>query len=1230
MPPRLNTIPDPSLGFITCHKGMNTVDKPLMLDKSQCVSLSNMFPGKPLRLRNGMQDLFADNRNIFPFSGGADLHYHSEYTPYACYATSPNGDEYILSWIKTNQMYEITPDGTGRYYALEAINITNGERNVISYDVLKWRGETELKVAHFKFLKLHGVIYCVCDQETESGISPYIIYWDTKTDFWKMRGMGIYQSPNVVDVLVTDNNPIDTNNYLYRVGMLDNRVVVYNNRLYMTGHLNHVYMSEDGINWQRIGSLPEGKSYHSLIVFNGRIWVIGGIVTDEQSPHYGATHANVLSSTDGMQWTMEGDLPFSVTNHGVVVYQNRLCVIGGDHRYVYLDQVYSEGSHRIQYTYDGINWEEHVLFIGTGSGGNNNSLSNMSVAVYQMKLYIIGGYEREDGSDVLITSNKVWEIDKLPSSPGSIVPDQLNDLPVPLMDASTVVFRYYDGSDYEDCLLLCGGRSSLMSYSDKIYEFDGSDWSELGDSVLPTGHSRNPVTYYKGKLILSAGMYGYHSTDKGLTWQRAIGGREKGAWISLAYTYVRRTDYASRLNSYDEYTFVQWEVINNSDLLTGPDEKLLSGEVEWVTGTTLIGHGTDFTGELSEGDRIRINGMLESLEVQSITDDTHLTLVKEPQQPWEPLYHYRYALMPKVGDPVTTKIYDPGDTEGPEEPADRYVIQINSTTDFGRIVHYFPSLSLDSHHGLEKGITHLRIFSTLSADSEDEARGLTHGWVVDIAIKEREGLFRKHTTKYLDNTTDSEITANIATLRILSMTQEDIKYDPPPIGRYITWTASRVVIAGEMGPLYFSEVPGGDKAARTDNIMKYASMFSLRNYAVTSDQGEDQKRSGIETLFKDLIEFYEHKIYVLINSDLYNEPVCICDAFGCQYPNSIVKASHPVLGLCIFFKSTKGPAVVLTGNVVKLLSEFAIKELFPPAYDNTNTIDYYNNAITSWQSRNTVTAHYSHDTYWIHWGDSNAEITEYNTPKCYGYHIAPDGVAKGAMEVIVSNSAGYEPQAWVVFPNNRVLTLSHKTDAQEEAVIYKVTEFLRQGVIKDTFISDENMDGETQWDREGVVLIEYPYVVEVKTGLIPIAARLDLSSEIFALLIYLKLKNEIDNKLTIYITTDETRLVASGTYEQERQSGVVGKTTSADYRYKIKAIPKPGLSGSTAQISLKKVISNENDIELYGFALQVISRNLPCEFVSKISDLSSQKGALTFVAEVDKTPETDIYAEPQT
>ncbi len=97
------------------------------------------------------------------------------------------------------------------------------------------------------------------------------------------------------------------------------------------------WSSTDGIAWQASGSLPAPRSLGKLVVFDDRMWWLGG-----------SGVANVWSTGDGLAWRAEAPLPTGVSEFGSAVYQRRMWVIGGSDGGNF-DTVYS--------TADGITWE---------------------------------------------------------------------------------------------------------------------------------------------------------------------------------------------------------------------------------------------------------------------------------------------------------------------------------------------------------------------------------------------------------------------------------------------------------------------------------------------------------------------------------------------------------------------------------------------------------------------------------------------------------------------------------------------------------------------------------------------------------------------------------------------------------------------------------------------------------------------------------------------------------
>jgi hypothetical protein len=109
--------------------------------------------------------------------------------------------------------------------------------------------------------------------------------------------------------------------------------VVFNNRIWVIGGYadggsrNDVWSSADGVTWtQATGRAPwAGRGGHTSVVFDNRLWVIGG----NRSIWF---FNDVWFSADGGTWTQAtGPAPWSARiGHTSVVFDNRAWVIGGN------------------------------------------------------------------------------------------------------------------------------------------------------------------------------------------------------------------------------------------------------------------------------------------------------------------------------------------------------------------------------------------------------------------------------------------------------------------------------------------------------------------------------------------------------------------------------------------------------------------------------------------------------------------------------------------------------------------------------------------------------------------------------------------------------------------------------------------------------------------------------------------------------------------------------------
>ncbi|CAA0099673.1 Uncharacterised protein [BD1-7 clade bacterium] len=169
----------------------------------------------------------------------------------------------------------------------------------------------------------------------------------------------------------------------------DHQMIVFNNKLWVIGgidnnitFLNDVWSSTDGIDWVEETSEAafSKRAGHDVIVFDSKLWLVGGIGDDRMPLN------DVWSSTDGISWNLESvSANFSPRiGHQLAVFNSELWLIGGG----VTNEVWS--------TTDGINWVERT------SPEVFSPRDNHQVVVFNNRLWVIGG--RTDMSE----QNDVW------------------------------------------------------------------------------------------------------------------------------------------------------------------------------------------------------------------------------------------------------------------------------------------------------------------------------------------------------------------------------------------------------------------------------------------------------------------------------------------------------------------------------------------------------------------------------------------------------------------------------------------------------------------------------------------------------------------------------------------------------------------------------------------------------------------------------------------------------
>ncbi|MBN2495123.1 MAG: hypothetical protein JXR96_11065 [Deltaproteobacteria bacterium] len=174
--------------------------------------------------------------------------------------------------------------------------------------------------------------------------------------------------------------------------------VVFDDQLWVIGGegpancstTNTVWSSEDGYSWER-RTLPDafspGRDYHTAVVFDERIWIIGGISRDGAC---NATYlADVWSSPDGLSWAREVDGLFPVRGgHSSVVYDDKIWIIGGTDSWPF------HSPHDVWYSEDGQLWCQAADTMDFSQRYGHAS------AVFREKIWVIGGYDGQYQNDI--------------------------------------------------------------------------------------------------------------------------------------------------------------------------------------------------------------------------------------------------------------------------------------------------------------------------------------------------------------------------------------------------------------------------------------------------------------------------------------------------------------------------------------------------------------------------------------------------------------------------------------------------------------------------------------------------------------------------------------------------------------------------------------------------------------------------------------------------------------
>lgn len=130
-------------------------------------------------------------------------------------------------------------------------------------------------------------------------------------------------------------------------------IVIFKDRLLLTGGIagdNRIWQSKDAVNWSVFNENADfnSRGAHAAVVFDKKLWVIGGIYIDENNDFNSLS--DVWSSKDAEEFhkVSAKNSFFAGGGHGTIVYNDKIWVIGGFRKG---GSVYTSS--------DGLNWNQN-------------------------------------------------------------------------------------------------------------------------------------------------------------------------------------------------------------------------------------------------------------------------------------------------------------------------------------------------------------------------------------------------------------------------------------------------------------------------------------------------------------------------------------------------------------------------------------------------------------------------------------------------------------------------------------------------------------------------------------------------------------------------------------------------------------------------------------------------------------------------------------------------------
>jgi dihydrofolate reductase len=237
------------------------------------------------------------------------------------------------------------------------------------------------------------------------------------------------------------------------------------------------------------------RAGHSSVVFNQKMWVIGGGDCNRQ-----VVYNDVWSSTDGIYWNLEtpsADFP-ARQFHSSVVFENKIWVIGGEN-------MAGTTFNDVWYSTDGVHW---IL----AGNADFSPRSCHTAVVFNGKIWIING----GGSKFFHADNDIW--------------NSINGFTwIKASDSAFPGRVYHSSVVFEGKIWIMGGKQKDgLILKDVWFSNDGTTWTMANNPVCSKGWFGNAGVVYNNKIwifgIDNGGVIGpdLWNTQNGISWIEKI------------------------------------------------------------------------------------------------------------------------------------------------------------------------------------------------------------------------------------------------------------------------------------------------------------------------------------------------------------------------------------------------------------------------------------------------------------------------------------------------------------------------------------------------------------------------------------------------------------------------------------------------------------------------------------------------------------------------------------